>query len=89
MLSERTGLHPEEQKLIYKKKERDSKGYLDVARVRDGSKIVLVEDIINRERRCLEMLKIAKFQKDSNSIAQICFQVDKFAQQVNFVSDTF
>ncbi|KAH9777690.1 BAG family molecular chaperone regulator 1 [Citrus sinensis] len=82
MLSERTGLHPEEQKLIYKKKERDSKGYLDVARVRDGSKIVLVEDIINRERRCLEMLKIAKFQKDSNSIAQICLQVDKFAQQV-------
>lgn len=81
MLSEKTGLHPEEQKLIYKKKERDSKGYLDVARVRDGSKIVLVEDVIIRERRCLEMLKIAKFQKDSNSITQICLQVDKYAQQ--------
>lgn len=82
MLSEKTGLHPEEQKLIYKKKERDSKGYLDVARVRDGSKILLVEDVIIRERRCLEMLKIAKFQNDSNSITQICLQVDKYAQQV-------
>ncbi|GAU47000.1 hypothetical protein TSUD_186420 [Trifolium subterraneum] len=40
MLTESTGLHVEDQKLIFKKKERDSKSYLDVERVKDGSKLV-------------------------------------------------
>ncbi|KAH7549480.1 hypothetical protein ACOSP7_025712 [Xanthoceras sorbifolium] len=82
MVAERTGLHPQDQKLIYRKKERDSKEYLDAARVKNGSKIVLVEDIANRERRCLEMLKIAKIEKASKSLAEISLEVDKFAEQV-------
>ncbi|PNX77945.1 bag family molecular chaperone regulator 1-like protein [Trifolium pratense] len=51
MLTESTGLHVEDQKLIFKKKERDSKSYLDVERVKDGSKLVLIEDI-EREGDC-------------------------------------
>ncbi|KAK2664658.1 hypothetical protein Ddye_003232 [Dipteronia dyeriana] len=82
MLAERTGLHPEEQKLIYKKKERDSKAYLDAARVKNGSKFVLVEDIASRERRCLKMLKNARIEKASKSLAEISLEVDKLAHQV-------
>ncbi|CAN6580730.1 unnamed protein product [Malus baccata var. baccata] len=51
MLAAPTKLHHLDQKLIYKKKERDSKEY--VARVKQGSRIVLVEDILGREKRCL------------------------------------
>ncbi|GLT78283.1 hypothetical protein SLA2020_498230 [Shorea laevis] len=82
ILAERTGLHHEDQKLIYKKKERDSKAYLDTVRVKDGSKMVVVEDLASKERRCLEMLKNAKVEKASKSLSQISLEVDKFSQQV-------
>lgn len=89
LLAEPTGLHPEEQKLIYKNKERDSKAYLDVARVKDGSKIVLVEDTLSKERRCLEMLKDAKFQKSSELLKQVNLEVDKLYQEVSNLGSCF
>lgn len=81
-LAEPTGLHPQDQKLIFKDKERDSKAFLDVARVKDGSKIVLVEDVVSKERRCLEMLRNAKVEKASKSLAEINLAVDKLQGQV-------
>ncbi|GMY30204.1 BAG family molecular chaperone regulator 1-like [Fagus crenata] len=88
MLAEPTGLHHLDQKLIFKKKERDSKAYLDAARVKDGSKIELVEDIVSRERRCLEMLKNAKVEKASKSLSEISLEVDKIAGQVTALEAT-
>lgn len=82
MLAEHTGVHHQDQKLIYKKKERDSKSYLDIVGVKDGSKIRLTEDITSRERRCLEMLKSAKIEKASKSLQQISLDVDKLSSKV-------
>lgn len=87
MLAELTGLHPLDQKLIYKNKERVSKAYLDAARVKDGSKIELLEDIVSRERRCVEMLKNSKVEKASKSLVEISLEADKIAGQVNFTSE--
>ncbi|XP_044485075.1 BAG family molecular chaperone regulator 2-like isoform X2 [Mangifera indica] len=81
-LAEHTGLHHQDQKLIYKKKVRDSKEYLDVAGVKNGSRMVLVEDIASRERRCLEMIRNANIEKASKLLSQIRLQVDKFAERV-------
>ena len=83
MLTERTGLHAQDQKLIFKKKERGSKSYLDVERVKDGSKLVLLEDIESRERRILETLRIAKKEKASKSLKEINQEVDKLANKVS------
>ncbi|XWS16643.1 hypothetical protein CRYUN_Cryun34aG0108700 [Craigia yunnanensis] len=88
MLADHTGLHPLDQKLTYRNMERDSKAYLDVARVKDGSKIVLVEDIASKERRCLEILKKAKMEKSSKSLSQISLEFDKFAEQVKALEST-
>ncbi|KAG2677389.1 hypothetical protein I3760_12G095800 [Carya illinoinensis] len=88
MLAEPTGLHPQDQKLIFKNKERSSKAYLDAERVRDGSKIVLVEDIVSRERRCLEMLKNVKVEMASKSLAEISLEVDKLAGQLTALETT-
>ncbi|XP_038891761.1 BAG family molecular chaperone regulator 1-like [Benincasa hispida] len=82
LLAEPTGLHPEEQKLIYKNKERNSKAYLDVARVKNGSKIVLIEDILSKERRCLEMLSNKKFEKSSKLLKEINLEVNHLSQEV-------
>ncbi|KAM7257316.1 hypothetical protein ACFE04_013057 [Oxalis oulophora] len=82
ILAVQTGLHPEEQKLIYKNKERDSKTFLDVSRVKDGSKIVLIEDTASKERRRLEKLKNANIEKASKTISRISLELDKLTPQV-------
>ncbi|KAL4297255.1 hypothetical protein GQ457_12G017170 [Hibiscus cannabinus] len=63
MLTGPTGLHHQDQKLLYKDKERDSKAFMDMAGVKDKSKIVLIEDPISQEKRLLEMRKNAKMEK--------------------------
>ncbi|XP_047940017.1 BAG family molecular chaperone regulator 3-like isoform X2 [Salvia hispanica] len=78
-----TGVHTQDQKLIYKEKERDSKWFLDSAGVRDGSKIVLVEDEVSRERRRLESRKNAKLDKASKEIADIKFEVAAIELEIN------
>ncbi|KAJ6764447.1 BAG FAMILY MOLECULAR CHAPERONE REGULATOR 1 [Salix koriyanagi] len=83
MLSAPTGLHHQDQKLIYKAKERDSKAFLDISGVKDRSKMVLVEDPISQERRFLEMRKNAKMEKASKSISEISLDVDRLAGQVS------
>ncbi|KAL4363410.1 hypothetical protein GQ457_04G038730 [Hibiscus cannabinus] len=83
MLTGPTGLHHQDQKLLYKDKERDSKAFLDMAGVKDKSKIVLIEDEISQERRLLEMRKNAKMEKASKSISDISLEVDRLAGRVS------
>ncbi|KAK3220794.1 hypothetical protein Dsin_014764 [Dipteronia sinensis] len=83
MLTGPTGLHHQDQKLLYKDKERDSKTFLDIAGVKDRSKIVLVEDPISQEKRLIEMRKNAKMEKASKSISEISLEVDRLAGQVS------
>ncbi|XP_010933885.1 BAG family molecular chaperone regulator 1 [Elaeis guineensis] len=83
LLSARTGLHPQDQKLVYKDKERDSNAYLDISGVKNGSKMVLVEDAAAQAKRFLEMRRQARIDKASKSISQISLEVDKLASQVS------
>lgn len=83
MLSGPTGLHHEDQKVMFKDKERDSKTFLDVVGVKDRSKMVLIEDPISQEKRYLEMRKNAKMEKASKLISEISLEVDRFAGQVS------
>lgn len=83
LLAAPTGLHPQDQKVFFKDKERDSKAYLDVVGVKERSKIVLVEDPTSQERRYLEMRKTAKMEKASKSISEISLEVDQLAAQVS------
>lgn len=85
MLSGPTGLHHQDQKLIYKDKERDSNAFLDIVGVKDKSKMVLQEDPISQEKRYLEMRKNAKIEKASKFISEISLEVDRLALQVIFV----
>ncbi|KAJ6705631.1 BCL2-ASSOCIATED ATHANOGENE [Salix purpurea] len=88
IVAEHTGVHPLDQKLLFKKKERNSKAYLDVAGVKYGSKIVLTEDITSRERRRLELLKSAKIEKGSKSLQQVSSEVDQFGDKVTSLETT-
>nr|GEU61603.1 BAG family molecular chaperone regulator 1-like [Tanacetum cinerariifolium] len=70
------------QKIVYKDKERDSKAYLDVAGVKDGSRMVLFDDIMSREKRLVENLKTMKIEKAKTKIVSITSEIDKLAKQV-------
>ncbi|KDP22324.1 hypothetical protein JCGZ_26155 [Jatropha curcas] len=83
LLTGPTGLHHQDQKLIFKDKERDSNAFLDISGVKDKSKIVLVEDPISQEKRFLEMRRNAKMEKASKSISEISLEVDRLAGQVS------
>lgn len=82
LLAERTGIHPQDQKILFKDKERDSAAYLDTSGVKDRSKLVVVEDPAAQARRMLEMRRSAKLEKDVKSIFQISLEVDKLVTQV-------
>lgn len=82
MLVGPTGLHTQDQKVIYKEKERDSKSFLDTAGVKNGSKILVIEDELSKERRCVESRKNARLEMATREIADIRFEVDKLAKQV-------
>ncbi|GJW27017.1 BAG family molecular chaperone regulator 1 [Tanacetum coccineum] len=83
MLTGPTGLHHEDQKLIYKDKERSSKTFLDVVGVKDKSKMVLVLDPISQERRILEARKNAKIDKANKLISEVSLEVDRLVGQVS------
>lgn len=85
MLAGKIGLNPQDQKLMFKEKERDSKAFLDVVGVKDGSKIVLIEDELSKERRILESRRNAKMERASKDIASIRLEVDKLAKQVMLI----
>lgn len=82
MLAEVTGLHPQDQKLIFKDKERESKSFLDVSGVKNGSRIVLVQDIINQENRFLESRRNSTMERALKSVTDVSMEVDKLVPQV-------
>ncbi|KAG9156720.1 hypothetical protein Leryth_027463 [Lithospermum erythrorhizon] len=82
MLAGQTGLHHQDQKIFYKDKERDSKSFLDYVGVKKGSKLVLIEDEISKERRSIESRKNSRMEQASKDIAAIRSEVDTFAKQV-------
>ncbi|KAL3647213.1 hypothetical protein CASFOL_008181 [Castilleja foliolosa] len=77
-----TGLNTQDQKLIFKEKERDSKSFLDICGVKDGSKVVLIEDELSKERKFIESFKNAKMDMASKQITAIRIEVDNLAKQV-------
>ena len=72
-----TRLDPQDQKLIFKGKERDGKDFLDLTSVKEKSKMVLMEDPMSREKKYIEMRKNAKIERASRAIADLSLEVDK------------
>ena len=82
MMSEKTGLHHEDQKVLYKGKEMDSKAFLDMSGVKDRSKLVLLEDPDAQAKRLIEQRRADKAHRASKSVSRISLDVDKLATKV-------
>ncbi|CAM0952536.1 unnamed protein product [Alopecurus aequalis] len=83
MMSAKTGLHHEDQKLVYKDRERDSKAFLDMCGVKDRSKMLLLEDPAAQARRLLDQRRADKAQRAAKAISRVSLDVDKLATKVS------
>lgn len=83
ILWEKTGLHPQEQRILFKEKERDSAAYLDTAGVKDGSRMVLEEDLTARAKRLLEMRRVVHAERSAKSLAGVTVEVDGLVSKVS------
>jgi len=83
MVAERAGAHPDDLKVRYKDKERDAKAFLDMAGVKDRSRITVVDDPEARARRLLEERRQGHLQKASKAVAAVAAEVDKIAPKVS------
>ncbi|KAL8160251.1 hypothetical protein V2J09_001788 [Rumex salicifolius] len=81
-LTDTIGLHHEDQKVLFKDKERDSKAFLDVSGVKEKSKLVVMEDPIKQEKRLLELRRNTVMENAAKSISNIRLEVDRLAVQV-------
>ncbi|KAF8653904.1 hypothetical protein HU200_062040 [Digitaria exilis] len=88
LMSEKTGLHPDDQKVVYKDKERDSKAFLDMAGVKDRSKMVMLEDPAAKAKRLLEERRTSKADRAAKAITRVALDVDKLAAKVSALEKT-
>ncbi|XP_050235227.1 BAG family molecular chaperone regulator 3-like [Mercurialis annua] len=88
LLMVETGLQPEEQRVLYRGKERENGEYLDICGVKDRSKVTLVQDPASIERRYIEMRKNARIQTAHRAIYDITMEVDKLDDQISAIQKT-
>ncbi|KAK4778933.1 hypothetical protein SAY86_006461 [Trapa natans] len=85
ILAAETGLHPAEQRLIFRGRERRNGEYLDTSGVKDRSKLVLVQDPVSIERRFIEMRRNTRIQSALRAISDVSVEVDQLAEQVSAI----
>ncbi|VAI86700.1 unnamed protein product [Triticum turgidum subsp. durum] len=83
LMSEKTGLHPDDQKVVYKDRERDSKAFLDMVGVKDRSKMTLLEDPTAQAKRLIEERRNAKAQRAAKAVSRVSLDLDKLASKVS------
>lgn len=92
-IAEKTGLDPQEQKVLFRGKEKEDGEHLDVSGVKDKSKILLLEELTNKEKKPEEVKdsleKKPEDAKDSEemrkalqAIAGVRAEVDKLSERV-------
>lgn len=94
-IAEKMGLDPQEQKVLFRGKEKEDSEHLDVSGVKDKSKVLLLEELTDREKKPEEVNdspeKKPEDAKDSKemrkalqAIAGVRAEVDKLSERVNF-----
>ncbi|KAJ0983890.1 hypothetical protein J5N97_002246 [Dioscorea zingiberensis] len=82
LLAQEVGLEPEEQRLLFRGKEKDNEERLHMAGVKDMSKLVLLEDPASKERKLEDMKKNEGIVQACEAVARIRSEVDKLAEKV-------
>lgn len=88
ILAPLTDVHPHEQRLMFKGKQKDDNDHLHTVGVKNKSKILLIEDLASKERKWEESRKNERIAKACQAVAHIRGEVDKLAAQVTSLEST-
>ncbi|KAI5429376.1 hypothetical protein KIW84_034110 [Lathyrus oleraceus] len=83
MLAHETGLKPEQQRLLFKGKEKENEEYLHMEGVKDKSKLLLLEDAASKESYLEEVRKHNEMLKAFEAVAAVRSEVDKLCERVS------
>ena len=83
VLLHKTGLEPNEQRLLFRGKEKDDDEHLHMAGVKDNSKLLLLEDPASQERKLEKMKNSSEMSKACEAVAEVREEVDKLAERVS------
>ncbi|XP_068668467.1 BAG family molecular chaperone regulator 4-like [Aristolochia californica] len=85
VITQETGLEPQEQRLLFRGKEKDNEEHLHMVGVKDMSKIMLLEDPASKERK-LEQMKIDEgIFKSCEEVVYVRSEVDKLVGEVSML----
>ncbi|EEF45740.1 BAG family molecular chaperone regulator 4 [Ricinus communis] len=82
VLVHEAGLEAEEQRLLFRGKEKEDNECLHMEGVKDLSKVILLEDPACKERKLEEMKKNEAILKACEAVARVRAEVDKLSQKV-------
>lgn len=85
LLSQETGLEPQEQRLLFRGKEKENDECLHIAGVKDMAKVILMEDPASKERKLEEMKRNQSVTKSCQAISAVKAEVDKLSVQVSAI----
>ncbi|MQL71110.1 hypothetical protein Taro_003403 [Colocasia esculenta] len=88
VLAQETGLEPQEQRLLFRGKEKDNDDCLHMAGVKDSSKVILMEDPASKERKLEEMKRNQGVSKACEAVLRVRVEVDKLAGKVSTLEST-
>ncbi|XP_050381885.1 BAG family molecular chaperone regulator 4 [Argentina anserina] len=80
LVSQKTGLEPEEQKLLFRGKEKEDEEHLDAAGVKDNSKVMLLQEPKRKERSVAEVNESNEMSSDVAEVGEIGAMSPKMAK---------
>lgn len=88
LVAQEVGLKPETLKLLFRGKEKEDDDHLHEAGVKDGSKVLAVEDTISVQK-IPEEVETVVVSRGDGAVAKVREEVDKLADQVGtFIIET-
>ncbi|KAG2669919.1 hypothetical protein I3760_14G058600 [Carya illinoinensis] len=82
VLSHETGLEPKEQRLLFRGKEKEDKECLEMAGVKDTSKVILLEDPASKEKKLKEMQRNQCILKACEAVAKVRAEVERLSEKL-------
>lgn len=76
------GLEPKDQRLFFRGKEKEDQECLQMAGLKDNSKLLLMENLACKERKLEEVKESCVISKGSEAVAKVRAENDKLAEQV-------
>ncbi|XP_040993889.1 BAG family molecular chaperone regulator 4-like [Juglans microcarpa x Juglans regia] len=82
VLSHETGLEPKEQRLLFRGKEKEDEECLEMAGVKDTSKVILLEDPASKEKKLEEMQRNQFVLKACEAVAKVRAEVERLSEKI-------